>query len=87
LIQKHRRVISGSPSVPSYAGVIQTITLVAAALFPRETTTFQAIPTLKHGQAIGGVEAATRAAAELAATKGFGLDPEQRKRLLLLEYA
>jgi len=36
---------------------------------------------------LGDVEAANRDAAKLAAIKAFGLNPEQRKRLLLLEYA
>jgi len=39
-----------------------------------------------RGQVLGDVEAATRDAAKLAAIKAFGLNSEQRKRLLLLEY-
>jgi hypothetical protein len=41
----------------------------------------------RHGQVLGIVEAASRAAAELTAIKAFGLEPEQRKRLLVPEPA
>ena len=39
------------------------------------------------GQVLGHVEAASRAKAELAAIKAFGLDPARRKHLLVQEYA